>query len=118
MGEGGGEVTYAELTTDELESLLPLTFQRKEKRDRPCGSRCPLRKIEDTIVYEQVLYRIDDFMRNPDVRTYEIYYREQNRTSGYRPYQTERHHSFREALIEMCQTLTKAGIISLTEVGK
>jgi hypothetical protein len=111
-------MAYSELPTDELESLLPLTFQRKEKRDRPCGSRCPLGEIRETVTYEQVLYRSDDFTRGRDVRAYQIYYREKNRTDAYRPYETDRHHTFREALIEMCQMLIEAGVISLTEAGK
>jgi hypothetical protein len=117
MGEGGGEVTYAELTTDELESLLPLTFQKKEKVKRPCGSSCPLSEVENMVIYEQHLYRYDCSLNGCDKRMYQIYYQEQYKDGAW-PYSTLRHPSFREALIEMCQTLTKAGIISLTEAGK
>jgi hypothetical protein len=111
MGEGGREVTYKNLSTEKLESMLPLTFQRKEKIERPCGSRCPLREREETVTYEQSLYRFDNFIGGRDVRTYQIYYREQYKTGAYRLYETGQHCSFRDALIEMCEKLAEAGII-------
>jgi hypothetical protein len=46
---------------------------------------------------------------------YEISYRDK---SGSEPiYKTERHSSFREALIEMCEILSKAGIIGREKQG-
>jgi hypothetical protein len=101
---------YKKLTVEELEFMLPLSFQRKELIKRPCGSRCPLGDREETVEYEQRFLRFDSFTNNRQTRTYEISYR--NKTGSDPVYRTDRHNSFRDALIEMYEILLKAGIIS------
>jgi hypothetical protein len=107
-----GMIDFNNLETEELEYMLPISFQKKEARERPCGSECPLGKYERTIEYEQRLWRYDTYNGNKYKRVYQISYRDKNNPmAAISFFETERHYSFRKALIEMYEILAEAGII-------
>ena len=109
-------VIYKDLTADELEFMLPLEIQKYVMKEPVCGRNCPLGKCGQTVTYEQIIWRSDNYSGgNSHRRIYDISYRERgSRTGGDGTllFRTERHSSFREALIEMCELLDEAGIIS------
>jgi len=101
-----GECEYCSMSLEDLEYALPITIQREEKKQMPC-SDCK-RNCKETVSYEQRIYRSDDFFNNRKTRTYEIaYVRQYSRGTLFR---TQRHHSFRAALMEAHITLDKMGL--------
>jgi len=93
---------------EELEYLLPLRVQKKEKKEMPC-SDCK-RNCEETVDYEQRIWRSDDFGFDGKHKTrrYEISYVRQYSHGKYL-FRTERYQSIRQAFIEAYNTLKKMG---------
>ena len=94
---------YRDLTTDKLEFMLPLEIQKSVMKEPYCEN-CPLGKRKQTVRYEQYIWRSDTYgTGNSYRRIYEISYRDRNGGDNSVLFRTERHSSFREALIEMCE---------------
>ena len=100
---------YKKMTTDELEALLPVEFQRKEMRDRRWGSIYPFEQVEQTVTYVRSLHRHDDNSNDGLSRSYFMTYASYN---GDGLFSTQSYGTLHEALVEMCRILTKEGIIS------
>jgi hypothetical protein len=100
------------MTLEELEFTLPLDFQRQEKKEMPCGD-CK-RECFHTATYVMEMWRSDNYsLTNKKSRQYEITYRNRRAFSqikgkGY--FQTERHRTFREVLIDAHKMLDRLGI--------
>ena len=113
-------INFNEFSTDELEFMLPIRFQRKELHDRHCGAACPKGKCCYTVTYEQRIWRSDCYTDNKHRRTYEIsYYEEGSLIAGgvKPPFQTGRHTLLYGALVEMCEILFEAEIIQADEIA-
>jgi hypothetical protein len=104
---------YGEMTTDELELLLPLEFQRNEIRERVCGAQCPLEKLETIETYAQEIIRHGTGTQ----RRYFIFYRCLSMGSSEAYLTTKEYNTLRGALIAMCEILEKEGIINPKEGG-
>ena len=109
-------MNYEEMTTDELEVLLPIEFQRKEMRERACGEMCPFGQVEQTVTYVRNLNRHDDGSNGNVHRCYFIAYSSYNGGDGF--FTTTSCGTLREALIEMCRKLTGEGIISCKQEAR
>jgi len=98
-----GECELCSMSLEDLEFTLPMTIQRKEKKNMPCPDcKC---NVEETATYEQRIYRSDDFFNGTKKRSYEIVY--VGKYSRGNLLRTERHHSLRAALIEAHKILSK-----------
>jgi len=101
-----GECELCAMTLEELEYSLPMTVQRREKKNMPCPD-CK-RNAEEAVIYEQRIYRSDDFFTGNKKRTYEIaYVAKYSRGTLFR---TSRHHSLRDALLEAHKMLDRTGL--------
>jgi hypothetical protein len=101
-----GECEYCSMPLEELEYQLPITIQREERKDMPCPD-CK-RNCKENVLYEQRIYRSDNFISGKQKRTYEItYVRKYSRGSLFT---TDRHNSLREALTEAHKTLDRMGL--------
>jgi len=101
-----GECEYCAMSLEELEFKLPIIVQHREKKNMPCPD-CK-RNVEETVNYEQRIYRSDDFFNRKKTRTYEIaYVAKYSRGTLFR---TSRHHTLREAFVEAHKTLYKMGL--------
>jgi len=93
------------MTLEELEFTLPLTIQRREKKEMPCAD-CK-RECYATVTYKQVIWRSDDFYFNgAKKRAYGISFRQEDGLQKIL-FKTDRYHSFREALIEAHEKLNE-----------
>jgi hypothetical protein len=95
------------MTLEELEFELPLTIQIRERKKMPCED-CE-KECFEYVNYEQRIYRNDDYsFHNKKKRTYGIsYFR---KYSDVPLVQTNRYHTFQEALIEAHKMLDKLGV--------
>ena len=97
------------MTLERLEYTLPITVQRREKKEMPCGD-CK-RHCEEAVNYEQRIYRNDDFYMGRKSRTYEISYVRQY-SRGQVLLRTQRYHTLRNALEEAHKILDRLGLKS------
>ena len=111
-----GLCRYCAMTVEELEYLLPLNFQRRERKEMPC-SYCE--KIDYvTITYEQEMWRNDRFggVGGKKTRQYQISYRCRPHTKDV--FSTDRHFTLREVLIDAHKMLDRMGIKVAERRGK
>jgi hypothetical protein len=100
--------SYEKMTIRELEFLLPLTIQVKEKMKNPCPG-CT-REEYHTVTFEQFFWRTDSYYPNDKKhRTYEISYRKQNNTSEIL-FRTDRHNDLKAVLIDAHQKFDELGL--------
>jgi hypothetical protein len=104
-----GECELCSMSLEELEFSLPIRVQRREKKEMPCAD-CK-RNCEETVEYEQRIYRNDDYGVDGKYkkRTYEISF-VRHYSHGQVLLRTERHHSFRGALINAHKLLDRLGL--------
>ena len=104
-----GLCRYCAMSVEELEFLLPLDFQRREKKEMPC-SNCE-RIDYVTITYEQEMWRSDSYgLNGKKTRQYQISYRNKKAFSQLRGksyFQTDRHRTLREVLIDAHKMLDR-----------
>jgi hypothetical protein len=97
---------YCAMSLEELEYALPITVSRKERKDMPCPD-CE-RNRKENVLYEQRIYRHDDYLGGKKKRMYEISYVRQYARGVL--FNTSRRHSLREAFIETHKTLDRMGL--------
>jgi transposase len=98
------------MTLYDLEFSLPLRIQCSEKKEMPCPN-CN-RDVQITVTYEQRIWRSDDHFNGRKTRMYQISYAAENYSCVSNKYllETERHCSFREALINAHKLIDRLGL--------
>lgn len=99
-----GLCEYCAMSLEELEYRLPITVQRKEKKQMPC-SGCK-RDVEIPVNYEQRIWRSDDYFNGKKTRIYEISFYDNVYSHG-KLFSTARHRFFRDALVEAHKKLDR-----------
>jgi hypothetical protein len=101
---------YCAMSLEELEFSLPLRILREEKKVMPCPN-CN-RDVDITVTYEQRIWRSDDHFNRKKTRQYQIIYAAENYScvSSKYLFETNRHRTFREALLEAHKMLNRLGV--------
>jgi hypothetical protein len=103
-----GLCKYCAMSVEELESSLPLSFQRSEIKQNPC-EECK-KEMHHTVTYEQEIWRSDSFSSNGSSRQYQISYRPCSWCHSKEIFRTERYRTLREVLTNAHKMLDRMGV--------